>query len=129
MQADFCHWHSPETTLLFAQLIISDFRYGLDLYLWHLRTCLPFSMAWHSPLKLQVLSFSFCVCVCFLALQSYFIYGYPAPRCLFTRLTPSFPLLNFAYKSTWPSSSKKKKKKRNQKCNQQPCLSVDSIQN
>lgn len=110
----------------FAQLIESDFPCSLDLYLWHLKTCLPFFMAWHKPSKLCVLSFSFFFFF-FLALQFYFFNVYSAPRCLFTRFSPVFVHLNFASKSTWPPSSKKKKKI-TQKYDQQPCLSVDSIQ-
>lgn len=108
----------------FAQLIVSDFYYGLDLYLWHFRTYFPSSLAWHSPLKLQVL-FSLIFFFNFLALpslsmvillQDVFSLGlllsavlWILPRSLLGHILPRIKKIIEQY-------------------NQQPCLLVDSIQ-
>lgn len=105
----------------FAQLMLPDFWYAPPLHFWHLRTCLPFSVAWHSHLKLHVpplfLVFLLYSLTLFIAVQLQDVFS----------IGSLFSPLNFACESTWPPSSRKKKKVA-RKHHQQHCFSVNSIQ-
>lgn len=138
--------------LCFAQLIESDFPYSVDLYLWCLKTCLPFSVAWHKPSKLHVLSFCFglvwlvCLLVCFdfgfclcfvwfwFCFCFFLLYSFTLFMVILLQAVFSLDLLLALFIWILPLSllglllPRKKWEKITQKYNQQPCLSVDSKQ-